>query len=216
MAEVLGRPFLDHLIRYWAKQGVKRFVLSVGYKGDVIQKYFGDSFAGCEIAYSVEATPLGTGGGLLQSLTQLNGERFLLLNGDTFFEVPLEKLYALHTSRRSDLTFSLARVPAETRYSGLEIDPDGKIIAIGLRGTTVELINGGVYLCEKSAFESCLPLRGPSSLEDEIFPSLIRRKKRLFGFEMGGRFLDIGIPEAYGSASRLLVDSPGQSSDKEA
>jgi len=75
------------------KEGVKHFHLSTGYMFQKIQAYFGDSYRGVKVSYSVENNPLGTGGGLKLSLIDLDYlDNFLLLNGDTFFKVPLKQL----------------------------------------------------------------------------------------------------------------------------
>lgn len=63
MAVVGGRPFLSHLMDYWISQGVDGFILSVGYKAEVLQKYFGERYNGIPLFYVVEDRPLGTGGG---------------------------------------------------------------------------------------------------------------------------------------------------------
>jgi len=57
MAEVAGKPFLAHLMSYWLDQGIRRFILSVGYRADQIQQYFGSSFEGSEIEYVYEQYP---------------------------------------------------------------------------------------------------------------------------------------------------------------
>ena len=41
MAEINGRPFLDYLLEYWARQGIKTAVLAVGYRHEVIRDHFG-------------------------------------------------------------------------------------------------------------------------------------------------------------------------------
>src|SRR3989338_6710051 len=46
MAEIQGRPFLEYLVNFWADQGVRHFVLSVGYRHELIQGHFGTSFRG--------------------------------------------------------------------------------------------------------------------------------------------------------------------------
>ena len=53
MADINGTPFLELQMRYWLKQGITRFVLSIGYKHEVIFDYFGDNIDGIEICYSV-------------------------------------------------------------------------------------------------------------------------------------------------------------------
>src|SRR5690349_16571222 len=79
MAPIAGRPFLAYQIEYWIAQGVQRFILSVGYKHEIIMDYFGDRYQGAEIEYAIELLPLGTGGGFLQATKKINStEPFLL------------------------------------------------------------------------------------------------------------------------------------------
>ena len=52
MAPIDGRPFLSYLLDYWLGQGVRRFILSVGYFAASIQHFFGDSYRSSELEYS--------------------------------------------------------------------------------------------------------------------------------------------------------------------
>ena len=79
MAPVNGRPFLEYLIDYWIEQGVKRFVMSVGYLHQDIVRHFGYRYRGVEIDYSVEESPLGTGGALLLASSKLKSNIFIKL-----------------------------------------------------------------------------------------------------------------------------------------
>ena len=87
MAPVAGRPFLAHLLDRLERRGVERVVLSVGYLSESIVAAFGTRYRGLEIAYSVEETPLGTGGGLRQALDLAGGFPVFALNGDTIVEL---------------------------------------------------------------------------------------------------------------------------------
>src|SRR3989344_6164126 len=88
MAPIHGRPFLEYLLDYWAGQGVSRFVLSVGYKRDIIEEHFATRYKGTEADYAVEDQPLGTGGGFLLRLNPLGRTGpFLILNEGTYLEV---------------------------------------------------------------------------------------------------------------------------------
>lgn len=88
MAPIHERPFLEHQMDYWIGQGVSRFIVSVGYMKEVIMDHFGASYRATPLTYAIEEEPLGTGGGLLLAAQGLS-ETFLVLNGDTFFEVDL-------------------------------------------------------------------------------------------------------------------------------
>src|SRR3989344_9142075 len=84
MADVNGRPFLEYVINHLKKFGVKEIILATGHMHEKIESYFGDgSKFGVKIKYSVETQPLGTGGAV-RLARLLIGERFLLVNGDTW------------------------------------------------------------------------------------------------------------------------------------
>src|SRR3989344_6578976 len=65
MVEVAGKPILAWQIEWLKSHGITKFVLTVSYKHEVVQEYFGDgSKFGIEIEYSIEETPLGRGGAI--------------------------------------------------------------------------------------------------------------------------------------------------------
>ena len=128
MAPINGKPFLEYLFDYWLQQGIKRFILSVGYKSEVIREQFGTKYKDADLNYAIEKEPLGTGGGLLLSIRQLKSkEPFLLLNGDTFFAVNLENLFKHHNDCSSDITLSLVKTPNNKRYSAILLNKYGLI-----------------------------------------------------------------------------------------
>ena len=208
MAPVNGRPFLEHQMAYWLRQGVRRFIFSVGYKHDVIEQYFGEHYQGAAIAYAVEKTPLGTGGGLLLAMTELRSPGpWLVLNGDTFFDVVLTDLSAFHSIKAADFTLCLFSVNDNTRYTGIEIDAEQRITAFAVQcNAGPQLINGGVYMLSKSAFVGSRFRAGDkASLEDEILREALESDKSLYGYVASGTFVDIGIPEDYAHAAQLLL-----------
>lgn len=208
MAPVNGRPFLEHLLDYWIGQGVSRFILSVGYKFEVVEGHFGDCYRGVEVACVVEDRPRGTGGGLLLALKHLRQSgAFLIMNGDTFFEVDMAPMCRHHQDRRAEVTIALREVEANSRYANVEIDNDGRITAFDNRARTSgrALINGGVYLAEKSAFAGMIPESDePVSIEDQLYPRMLVAGRRMYGFRSSGKFIDIGIPEDYRRAAAVL------------
>jgi D-glycero-alpha-D-manno-heptose 1-phosphate guanylyltransferase len=207
MAPINGRPFLEYQLDYWITQGISEFILSVGYRSEIIIEHFGSIYRGASVRYAIEEEPLGTGGGLLVAACQLNASGpYLVLNGDTFFEVPLAKLLDFHTNRQSDWTFSLFRTGEAGRYMGMRLAADGRIESLrsGTAGQPGLLANGGVYLVEPGIPEcSGFTPGDKASLEDDILARL-SATSRLFGYECTGRFIDIGIPDDYHRAGQLL------------
>ncbi len=208
MAPLGGRPFLEYQMDYWIGQGVQRFVLSVGYRYEAIERHFGTRYRGVEIAYAVEKAPLGTGGGLLLAAGKIQGPGpWLVLNGDTFFDVTLAELTRFHDIKQAEVTLSLFEVENNSRYTAVTIDADDRITKLQSRETGArQLINGGVYLFGETTL-SGLPYRAGDqvSLETGILEQALNSGKRLFGHVVRGNFIDIGIPEDYARAAQLLM-----------
>lgn len=205
MAPIRGRPFLAHQMDYWINQGIEHFVLSVGYKKELIVDYFGVSYKDASIDYAIEETPLGTGGGLMLAA---NGvcEPVLILNGDTFFEVPLDNLVRFHAEHESEWTFSLFRPDEAGRYMAVGVTLDDEIVSLKSgRGKRGGLANGGVYIIDPSVLNKtsyCLGQK--ASLEEDLVSEFLKRGVRLYGFECSGDFIDIGVPEDYYRAADIL------------
>lgn len=208
MAPINGRPFLEHQLDYWIGQGVKRFVLSLGYRHQAISGHFGASYRGAALEYAIESSPLGTGGGLLLAAEKLCGEAaFLVLNGDTYFEVDLAALCNFHAGNRADWTFALFSSAEPGRYTGMEIAADGRIASLTAgAGSPGRLANGGVYLLNPQTLRSGGWKPGDKvSLEDDILPAALAAGRRLYGLECSGTFVDIGVPQDYSRAQCLLA-----------
>jgi D-glycero-alpha-D-manno-heptose 1-phosphate guanylyltransferase len=195
MAPVGGRPFLERLLDYWIGQGVRRAVLAVGYMHDTIRRHFGDQYRGCAITYSVEDRPLGTGGALVQSLPLVQVETFLVLNGDTYFAVPLEALSAFHRRTRGNVSMSLFRSD-NPRYTGVSLDAAGRVTSFTGQG----LVNGGVFLFQRDALAQ-EPV-GVASLERDLLPSL---GGAVYGCVFDVPFVDIGLPEDWRAAANIIT-----------
>lgn len=190
LAPVGGRPFLERLLDYWIAQGVHRAVLAIGYMHELIEKHFGKSYCGCEIAYSVEDKPLGTGGALIKSIGLLKDRNFLVLNGDTYFAVPLKPLEAFHREKRAQVTMCLHR-SNDPRYTGVTLDADGRVTS--LAGGPVA--NGGVFLFEKTDFP-----KQAFNLEKDLLPGI----EKIYGKVFDVPFIDIGIPEDWRAAEAII------------
>ena len=207
MAPVGGRPFLEHQMQFWIGQGIKRFILSVGYKRDVIMSHFGRSWGGAVIDYAIEDEPLGTGGGVLVAAAQISeAEPFLLLNGDTFFAISLAEMYAQHARMQADLTVALFKASESGRYGRADLDADGRLHVLASEPAQAgEYANGGIYCFTKQALAVWLmePLR-KLSFEVDILPQMLKAHQNLWGFKSEAAFIDIGIPDDWRRASQVI------------
>jgi len=198
MADINGKPFLEYLLNCLCQSGVSRIVLAVGYKCEMISAYFGGTFMGHEVIYSVEDQPLGTGGALRQALDSVSSEHALVLNGDTFFDINFMQMFAQHREREADLTIGLKPMINFDRY-GTVTEQDGHIIGFKEKCfCTNGLVNGGVYLMGKHLLQQ-MPDKRCFSFEVDFLEKKV--KDLSFSAYIADKyFIDIGLPDAYRKA----------------
>lgn len=209
MAPVAGHPFLYYIFQYLRQYEITHVVLSLGYKHEIVTDWVRQQGFGSGVTFSIEESPLGTGGAIRKALTYIQGKEALVLNGDTFFEVDLDRFYAFHL--QSQLPVSLALKPMEKfeRYGNVELDADGVIRAFHEKKYCDKgYINGGVYWVnkDKTLFQGC-PER--FSFEADILQQKVQQGL-LNGFVSEGYFIDIGIPEDYEKSNHDFADRKWQ------
>jgi D,D-heptose 1,7-bisphosphate phosphatase len=200
MLPIGGRPFLDTLIDEIARYDVfEEILLLASHKADSIEaRYAGTVRGRARLKVSLEQAPLGTAGALLHAAGLLQ-ERFLLLNGDSFFDFNILDLVSranaglVHMALRADVVGDrFGRVV-------LEGDRVSSFIAPG-QGATGP-VNAGVYVIDRSIIAGIDRL--PASLEQDLFP-VLAANGAMGGTAYRGYFIDIGIPEDFARADAEL------------
>src|SRR5437016_519909 len=120
MIPVVNRPFLERVFTYLKDQGINDVILSMGYRSEVIEKYFGDGHKlGINLTHVVEDTPRGTAGGVKNVEQYLDGT-FLVFNGDILTNLDLRALIASHRERGAKVSIALTPVEDPTAYGLVE------------------------------------------------------------------------------------------------
>ncbi|MBF0180937.1 MAG: nucleotidyltransferase family protein [Magnetococcales bacterium] len=203
MAPVAGRPFLARLLGWLARQGVRRVILSVGYRREVIMEGFGARFQGMELDYAVEEEPLGTAGGIRLGLARVRGSEAFLLNGDTWFDVPLARLVACRVRQGAEVTMAVKPMADCGRYGAVSLDDNGRVTGFREKGVGGPgRINGGVFLISTALREA---LTGCFSFESDYLQARIATL-HVAAVVSDGDFIDIGVPEDYLAAQTLLAE----------
>ena len=203
MAPVGERPFLSIILDSLSDQGIEHIILSVGYKHEVIYTYFGNSYKDIKIDYAIENEALGTGGAVSLAMNYLKDEAFIMMNGDTLFDVDLNLLSDFHHKNKSDISIALKPVINQNRYGLVKIDDDNRIIEFAEKQPIDQgLINGGVYISSRQ-FISTLELPKKYSWEKNILEKQTKSSK-MYGFISNSYFIDIGIPSDYAKAQSEL------------
>ena len=174
LVEIGGRPILWHIIKHYAHYGFKEFVVAVGYKGELIKRFFVDYHSlssnmtvrvgdgkvdthrsGATEDWIVHLIDTGaetnTGGRLKRLQPILGNEPFLLTYGDGVSNVPLDQLVAFHKSHGKVATITAVRPPA--RFGGLLLD--GPMVTEFQEKPQIGegWINGGFMVFEPKIFE---------------------------------------------------------------
>ncbi len=207
MAPIQGRPFLKYLIDYLGKQGFNDIILLTGYKGDIIENYFldGRSF-GVQIKYSRETDPLGTGGAVKKAAERFcPNEDFIVINGDTYFDAGIKYLMDYHHLSNSLISMALKYKSDVKRYGSVKLSGNRVIEFVEKRSDLDDgFINGGIYVLSHRAI-SYFNKQGILSLENEVLPGIMKNSEEIIsGIPFGGRFIDIGVPEDYYRADKVL------------
>ena len=202
MAPVCGRPFLEILLVSLAEKGCSRAVLSLGYLADRIQDHFGPRFAGIELAYEVESTPLGTGGALRQALVRCKADHVLVLNGDTYLNLEIENVESRWQQSRRPIL--IAREVEDTSRYGRLVTAGDRLVGFTANGVPGRgLINAGHYVLPRD-IARFFPAAEAFSLESDF---LVKTADAcpFEVFTTRGQFIDIGVPEDYRRAQSDLL-----------
>ena len=174
LVEVGHRPLLWHIMKHYGRYGFGDFFLALGYKGELIKRYFLDFHAlnrnftvsladgaVCPLdshevepwqVHLMDTGPTTLTGGRLQRLApSLGGGPFLMTYGDGVGNVDLEKLLAFHRAHGGLVTLTAVRPPA--RFGALEFDGD-RIRHFKEKSILHEgWINGGFFVIEPRALD---------------------------------------------------------------
>jgi D-glycero-alpha-D-manno-heptose 1-phosphate guanylyltransferase len=203
MAPVNNKPFIGYVIDYYAAQGIKQFIFSLGYKHEAIENYLNQTYPSLSKQYVVESEPLGTGGAIRLACGVATEKTVLVLNGDTIFNIELATLADFHYQHDSHCTLSLKPMKNFDRYGVVELEPDNRIKSFKEKQFYDDgLINGGVYALNVPAFlQESMPDK--FSFEKD-YMELKYSHGYMHGVVQEGYFIDIGIPEDYERAQTEL------------
>ena len=215
MVPVAGRPFLEWVVRYLARQGIPKAILSTGHLAEVVEAHFlNHPVAGVLTRCIAEIQPLGTGGGFLNA-ARVSGDApdaWLVLNGDSLVFADLAAVATeLSNPTVAGVVVGCA-VEDASRYGTLAIGLDGELLGFAEKRRGSGVINAGIYLLRNSLVRE---LRGtpPLSFERDFFPQWISHGVLLKVVAVEAPFLDIGTPESLRHAQSFVEQNRAQFHD---
>lgn len=203
MAPVAGEPFLRRVLDQLDAAGFARVVIADGYRREQIEEYFMGTYRGLEVDYSPEETPLLTGGAVKKALSVCTRPEVFVLNGDTWFDTSFSAMEdALAAHPGAACCIAAKRMGGFDRYGTLDVALGGTILSFREKAPCAEgLINGGTYLIRRGGLEEEPDV---FSLESDWFVRVVADGS-LVACEVGGGFIDIGVPEDYERAQSMFA-----------
>lgn len=173
MVQVLKKPIIIYIMEQYYKYGVNEFYVALGYKGQVIKKFFKRN----KYPWKVNLVDTGqntmTGGRLKRLQKYLENERFLLTYGDGISDVNIKKLINFHKKKGGIATVTAVRPPA--RFGVIEIN-NGKVKYFREKSKLDQgWINGGFFVFEPEIFKYIQS--DNTFLEKEPMEKLSQKKK---------------------------------------
>ena len=157
-------PIIEWQIRYLKKFGIREVIICTGYKADMIESYLSMKKLGMKIKFSIEKTPLGTGGAIKKAGKLINDKSFFVINGDTITNIDLDKL----ASKKN----SIAAIELRTKYGILETESDKIINFKEKKEISDTWMNAGIYHLQKEVLKK-LPIKG--DIEKTVFPDYAKK-----------------------------------------
>ena len=146
MISINGKPIIFHIMKHFSSYGFKDFYIALGYKGEIIKKFFKNKNYGWKVNLINTGKKTMTGGRLKRLKKYLKNETFMMTYGDGLSDVNLKKLLKFHKKNKKIVTVTAVRPPA--RFGALKLKGN-KVSYFKEKSRLDEgWINGGFFVME--------------------------------------------------------------------
>lgn len=195
LVEVGGVPILIHIMKIYASQGFKEFILCLGYKGEMIKRYFLDqkymlndftmdtdsdaiefhdnlALRDCKIIFAETGKETLTAGRIKKIQKYVNTDHFMLTYGDGVGDVNVRELLEMHKRENKICTFT--GVNPFSKYGLVKVGDNYEVLDFTEKPKMNDIVNAGFMVMHRSFFdritEDCM-------FESKILPQLSRERQ---------------------------------------
>jgi dTDP-glucose pyrophosphorylase len=198
MLLVGGRPILETIVVQLVAQGFRRFVLSVNYRAEVIEEYFGSgSRWGIDISYVREPKRLGTAGSL-RLLTERPTKPLIVMNGDILTKLDVRGVLEFHEEKSAAATMCVREHEYQVPFGVVQTDGID-IAAFDEKPVVRWPVNAGIYVLSPSSLDAI-----PSDTFFDmpaLFDKLRETAARTVAYTIRDFWMDIGRPADFERAN---------------
>lgn len=198
---LVNKPFVFHQIELLKRFGITEIILNLHYLSDNIRNLFDDGKRlGVKVYYSIEEKPLGTAGAVKNAEKFFDDGPMLVFNGDILTDMNLERAIKFHEEKKAKVTIALTTVEDPTMYGLVITDDNGRVSEFREKPSwehvTTNTINAGIYIVDPGIFKHA-PKGKEFSFERQLYPLLLQKGEKIFGYKTDAYWMDIGDPEKY-------------------
>lgn len=214
LVDVEGVPLLKRQIDTLIANGIDDIILLVNHAADQISDFIALQKFSCPVRLVDDGDPRGTAGAALACVKDL-AERFVVVYGDTLFDVDVAHMIEAHEQAKADVTLLLHPNDHPADSDLVEVSPEGWVVAFHpyphppdkyLRN----LVNAALYVVEKKSLLGWVDRMTVGDFAKDLFPAMVREGARLLGYASFEYIKDIGTParldKAEGHLRRGVVE----------
>jgi len=195
MVPLVGLPVMEHIILLLKKHKIAEITAILYFQSRQIKSYFGNGKKwGVKINYITAEADFGTAGSVKNAEKYLD-ERFIIISGDVVTDFDISKAIDYHNSRKAEATMVLTRVEDPVSYGIVIASKNGKITRFLEKPSWGKVfsdtVNTGIYILEPDTLKMISP-KTEFDFSRDLFPLMLAKKKKLYGYIASGYWKDIG------------------------
>lgn len=208
LVDVCGLPLLLRQLQKLADFGFEQAIILVNHRADAIEHYIESTALRIQCRIIDDGRPRGTAGAVLAIMEELE-ETFLVVYGDTLFDVDLDRFLRFHQTMRSAASLLVHPNDHPEDSDLVELDDEQKILAFHnyphpTQSWYPNLVNAAMYFVQKSTLTEYKSWTPPLDFAKDLFPRMIREGKALAGYVSSEYIKDIGTPERLDKAEAAM------------
>lgn len=210
LVSVAGVPLLLRQLRALEVAGLEEALVLVNHRAEVIEDFLAAAELRIRCHLINDGEPRGTAGAVL-ALTELLADRFLVVYGDTLFDVDLDRFLTFHLKRPGSAGSLFLHPNDHPEDSDLvEIDDEARIVGFHSYPHTPgswfpNLVNAALYILEKESLLAYRDLKPPLDFAKDLFPRVVADGRPLAGYVSSEYIKDLGTPSRLDKAEAALT-----------
>ena len=201
LVDVDGIPLLERQILALKRYGIDHIVVLVSHGAEKIAAFCAarQDFGLRKLTLLEDGEPRGTAGAVLASLDHLE-PTFLVVYGDTLFNIDIKRFLTGHAQSQADATLFLHPNDHPHDSDLVELANDGSIVRLHSKphapgAILPNLVNAAFYAIERKSLEMFREFPAPADFGADLFPAMLAAQKRLKGYASFEYIKDLGTPK---------------------